>query len=113
MGRWVPGVTGCPGGRSPNRVTYAKLRDSGLSCITPEHIKAVYAKMIEQAIAGDKDARRDLLAIIAANDGKLKEMAEMVEAIEDALGIPRREGVVVRGDMEVIEQAGNPPVAEQ
>lgn len=80
---------------------YGDLRRLGLKTIQDQDIIDIIIKAIEQAKEGDKDARRDVLDIVGLREGKLRELSEQIEGIEEMLGI-KREGVTVRDPMKAI-----------
>jgi len=55
-GRWKPGESGNPNGRTPGSGEVAKLRES-----IATHVPAIIAKLAEQAKAGDPAAARLLI----------------------------------------------------
>ncbi len=60
-GRWKPGESGNPRGRTPGTGSVAALRAS-----IAEHVPAIVAQLVQQAKAGDTGAARLLLERVVA-----------------------------------------------
>jgi hypothetical protein len=83
-GKFKPGQSGNPKGRTPGTGAVAKLRES-----IAEHLPEIIAQLVTQAASGDVQASRLLLERVLPS---LKPIEEPV-----ALSLPHGEGITAQG----------------
>src|SRR5262245_24347606 len=81
-GRFVEGNAGGPGNPHGKRV--ARLRSAMLASVTPDDLRAICAKLVEQAKAGSIPAAREVLDRCIGRNVSVEDLTGWVERMERA-----------------------------